>query len=131
MQWLQTLDTAGVRWGGRAIWTDDSRCTAVLHLAEWLPLYSVPALLDALPSLDTAFLPTLCLALGTPPTATLFLCRSFRHARALKSALQFDLDFGAPSPPQFLIMASGDLHRYRSDVTADTLVSNQSQGPTA
>eukprot|EP00961_Rhodomonas_salina_P101244 1362703-Rhodomonas_salina.1 len=53
VQWLQTLDTAGVRWGGRAIWTDDSRCTAVLHLTELLPSYSVPALLDALPSLDT------------------------------------------------------------------------------
>eukprot|EP00961_Rhodomonas_salina_P182842 2468631-Rhodomonas_salina.1 len=91
--WLQTLDTAGIRWGGLALWSEDSSCTAVLHMADRLPTYSVPALRDALPSLDTVLLPTLCLALGTPPTATLFLCRSFRHDRALKSALQFDLDF--------------------------------------
>eukprot|EP00961_Rhodomonas_salina_P261247 3530589-Rhodomonas_salina.2 len=126
--WLQTIDTAGAQWGCRALWGGDSRCTAVLHPAERLPLYSVPALLDALPSLDTVFLPVLCLALCTPPTATLFLCRSFRHARALKAALQFDLDFGAPLSSQLLIMASGDLHCYRSGITADTLVPN---GPSA
>eukprot|EP00961_Rhodomonas_salina_P119107 1602908-Rhodomonas_salina.1 len=126
--WLQTLDTAGVRWGGRALWSGDSSCSAVLHMADRLPTYSVPALRDALPSLDTALLPTRCLALGTPPTATLFLCKSFRHARALKSALQFDLDFGSPTSPPFLILASGDLHRYRSGVDAGTLAPN---GPAA
>eukprot|EP00961_Rhodomonas_salina_P259873 3511868-Rhodomonas_salina.1 len=86
------------------------------------------AVRDALPSLDTTLLPVLCLAIGTPPTSMLFICRSFRHARALQAALQFDLSFCVPASSLLLIMASGDLHRFRADTTVNTLAPN---GPSA
>eukprot|EP00961_Rhodomonas_salina_P028631 386403-Rhodomonas_salina.1 len=88
-EWVRVLrlDGAGVRWKGRALLFRDTACTAILHLEGRLPVYDTAAVRDALLSLDHMLLPVLCLAVGVPPASTIFLCKGFRHARALQTAI--------------------------------------------
>eukprot|EP00961_Rhodomonas_salina_P222790 3012759-Rhodomonas_salina.1 len=107
LEWTLVLDRAGVRWTGRALLLGDTICTVMLHLDERLPVYNTAAVRDALPSLDHSLLPALCAAVGTPLTSTVFLCKGFRHTRALQTTIQFNLSLGSLVLPSTTIKAGG------------------------
>eukprot|EP00961_Rhodomonas_salina_P101020 1359501-Rhodomonas_salina.1 len=71
------------------------------------------AVRHALPSLDSSSLPIHSLAIGTPPTSTIFLCKGFPQARALRKAILFYLSFGSSEMPSIVIQAAGNLHSFR------------------
>mmetsp|Transcript_56778 Transcript_56778/g.133033 ORF Transcript_56778/g.133033 Transcript_56778/m.133033 type:complete len:492 (+) Transcript_56778:143-1618(+) len=120
LSWLSTIYKDGVAWQGRALVAERTTCAAILHLDAQLPAYNIRALLASLPSLDVSHSPVKCLAIGRPPTSTLFLCRSLRHARALKASIRSDLLQGSIELPLCTIAATSDIHHLRSETTGQT-----------
>eukprot|EP00961_Rhodomonas_salina_P210333 2839867-Rhodomonas_salina.1 len=89
--------------------------TSVLRLHAEVPLQWLQAerLLQALPSLSPAHMPLQCLRSTGEDPFTIFLCPSFRSARALTDAITTDILFYLDSPVPIHILPTNDLWKLR------------------
>ena len=105
-----------VHWRSRQLLVGANTVTAVLRLHAEVPLQWLQAecLLQALPSLSPSHMPLQCLRAEGQDPFTIFLCFSFRSARALTAALTTDILFFLDSPVPIHVLPTNDLWKLRT-----------------